>query len=193
MLSRRSVLSASGGLVAALVSPLPATALGIGDLFSPPRSLEGIALRLERDYPNLDHLRPEMLLAHLSASDGVRLYDVREVEEFEVSHLRDAERLPPTASPAAALRQIGGDVSGRRFVFYCSVGQRSSRMADHVQGALVSNGARGVHNLRGGIFAWHNRALPLVNSLGPTPYVHPFNAAWGHLLERPVYESMSVR
>ncbi len=193
MLSRRTALSASGGLVAALVSPSPADALGLGELFSPPRTLEEIALRLERDYPNLDHLRPEVLVSHLAVSNEVRLYDVREVEEFEVSHLHDAERLPPTASPAAALRQIGGDVAERRFVFYCSVGQRSSRMADRMQGALMSNGARGVHNLRGGVFAWHNHALPLVNALGPTPYVHPFNATWGRLLDRPLWASTGVR
>lgn len=193
MISRRTALSACGGALAALAAPCPAQALGFGDLISPPRSLEAIARRLERDYPNLDHLRPEVLASHLAMSNEVRLFDVREADEFAVSHLRNAERLSPAASPTAALRQIGADVSGRRVVFYCSVGQRSSRMADRVQDALMSSGARGVHNLRAGIFAWHNRSLPLVDALGPTRYVHPFNAAWGRLLDRPLWASTGVR
>ncbi len=193
MISRRRALAASGGVVVTLALPSPADALGLGDIIAPPRSLETIAHRLERDYPRLDHLRPEILASHLSAPDNLRLYDVREADEFAVSRLRNAERLSPAVSPRAALRQIGGDISGRSFVFYCSVGQRSSRIADRVQDALMSSGARGVLNLRGGVFAWHNQSLPLVNANGQTLYVHPFNAAWGRLLERPAYASMSVR
>lgn len=193
MISRRRALAASGGVVVTLALASPADALGLGDLIAPPRSLETIARRLERDYPGLDHLRPEILASQLRAPDSLRLYDVREADEFAVSHLPNAERLSPAAPARAALRQIGGDVAGRRFVFYCSVGQRSSRMADRVQAALMSRGARGVHNLRGGIFAWHNRSLALVNASGQTPYVHPFNQPWGRLLERPAYASMNVR
>ncbi len=193
MISRRRALAASGGVVVTLALSSPADALELGDLIAPPRSLETVARRLERDYPRLDHLRPEILASHLSAPDNLRLYDVREADEFAVSRLRNAERLSPAVSPRAALRQIGGDISGRSFVFYCSVGQRSSRIADRVQDALMSSGARGVHNLRGGIFAWHNQSLPVVNANGQTPYIHPFNAAWGRLLERPAYASMSMR
>lgn len=193
MISRRRALAASGGVVVTLALSSPADALELGDLIAPPRSLETVAHRLERDYPRLDHLRPEILASHLSAPDNLRLYDVREADEFAVSRLRDAARLSPAASPRAALRQIGGDISGRSFIFYCSVGQRSSRIADRVQDALMSSGARGVHNLRGGIFAWHNQSLPLVNANGQTPYIHPFNAAWGRLLERPAYASLNVR
>lgn len=55
-------------------------------------------------------------------------------------------------------------------------------MARRIQAAMAADGATGVLNLRGGIFAWHNAGLPLVNARGATRYVHPFNAAWGRLL-----------
>ena len=38
-------------------------------------------------------------------------------------------------------------------------------------------------NLRGGIFAWHNRGHFLVDTHGATPYVHPYNRRWSKYLD----------
>lgn len=193
MISRRTTLRASAGIAAGFVSATPAAAQGLADLLWPPNSLEEVALRIERDYRNLSHLRTESLVARLGAAEPMRLYDVREVEEFNVSRLRGAQRLSPSASSTEAVRQIGDDPAGQDLVFYCSVGRRSSRMAERLQDVLLARGARGVHNLRGGIFAWHNLSLPLFNAGGPTPYVHPFSAAWERLLDHPALASTFVR
>ena len=193
MISRRTTLRAAVGVAASLASATPAAAQGLGDLIWPPNSLEAVALRIERAYPNLSHLRPEQLMARLASAEAVRLYDVREAEEFSVSHLSGSQRLSPSAPRTEALRQVGDDAAGNTLVFYCSVGQRSSRMAERIQDALIARGARSVHNLRGGVFAWHNLSLPLVNASGPTPYVHPFSAAWARLLVHPAWASTVMR
>jgi len=74
---------------------------------------------------------------------------------------------------------------GKTVVFYCSVGERSSRMATHVRDVAREAGAKEIYNLSGGIFAWHNDRLPLVSAPGrPTEFVHPFDATWGRLVDR---------
>ena len=69
-------------------------------------------------------------------------------------------------------------------VIYCSVGVRSSRLAEHVVDAVREAGARDVYNLAGGIFAWHNRGYQLVDGSGPTAFVHPYDETWGRLVAR---------
>ncbi len=76
-------------------------------------------------------------------------------------------------------------VNGKTAVFYCSVGVRSSRLAERVAQGLKARGAVAVDDLAGGIFAWHGEARPLVDAKGPTDFVHPYDATWGRLLARP--------
>jgi len=64
-------------------------------------------------------------------------------------------------------------------VVYCSVGVRSARLAR----ALSATGAKQVFNLRGGIFEWANRGLPLVGPAGPARSVHGYDAEWAVLLD----------
>ena len=83
--------------------------------------------------------------------------DVRESEEFAV------------------------DIAGKHVLLYCSVGQRSSSLADRVTDVVESAGGQGVANLQGGIFRWQGEGGPLVNADGPTDAVHPYNRFWGLL------------
>lgn len=180
-LRRRALLI---GLVV-LASAGTARAQSIGDLLSPPQSLEAMALRIERAFPRVRQAPPAVVAQFLASPSAFLLLDVRERDEFDVSHVPGAERLSPHASQSQALAQIDARAGDRVVIFYCSVGQRSSRMADQIGPALRGRGARDIYNLRGGVFAWHNEARPLVDGFGPTPYVHPFSAAWGRLLSRP--------
>jgi rhodanese-related sulfurtransferase len=149
------------------------------------------AVAVEGEFPGVRQLPPFELSARLE-TDSVFLLDVREQVEFDVSHLERAERVDPSARAADVLGHLGPRAGGAAIVFYCSVGQRSSRMAARTQADLAGRGARAVYNLRGGIFAWHNEERALVNALGPTRYVHPYNSSWGRLLERPEHAATRV-
>ncbi len=145
--------------------------------------------RVERDieerYPTVQHLDIKALEEKMTANKRVILFDVREQEEYDVARLANATRLAPGASLSdleAALGEQNADLKDVDVVFYCSVGERSSQMAKKADQLLRERGAHGVYNLRGGIFAWHNAANPLVDAKGSTPYVHPYNDKWGELL-----------
>jgi rhodanese-related sulfurtransferase len=100
-----------------------------------------------------------------------------------VSRLPGAIRVDAGISPAVLHAQLAARMSGRRVVFYCSVGVRSARLAARVQPLLEAEGAT-VANLDGGIFAWHAERRALVNAQGSTNFVHPYDKKWGRLVAR---------
>lgn len=160
---------------------------------APPHSLEDIARRMEAAYPAITHTPPSGLAAMMAANARFLLADVREPDEYGVSHLAGAERVDPDAAAARVVAQLAARAAGGDVLFYCSVGQRSSRMAVRVRQAMIDHGARRVHNLRGGVFAWHNEARPLVDRFGATPYVHPYSVAWRRLLDRQAFTAFVAR
>ena len=105
--------------------------------------------------------------------------DVREPEEYAVSHLPGAVNAQGDALDSL-VSEAGDD---REVVLYCSVGYRSSREAER----LRRQGFDNVSNLEGSIFEWANAGHPLVRggpeSQTPTDAVHPFDDEWGVLLE----------
>jgi len=105
------------------------------------------------------------------------LLDVREKNEFAVSHLPGAVRVEKDF--AVQLNRLGIPKE-RPIVVYCSVGYRSAVLAR----ALQKEGFINVRNLEGSIFAWANESRPLVNSNGTTSGAHPFNILWGRYLDK---------
>ena len=105
------------------------------------------------------------------------LLDVREKEEYEVSHLKDAVR---AASEQEALQALEGVPPDRPVVLYCSVGYRSSEMA----GFLQKRGYEKVYNLEGSIFAWANEGKPVYRGEERVQVVHPYDRIWGKLLKK---------
>ena len=124
--------------------------------------------------------RPEDLVR---ASHPPLLLDVRELAEFAVSHLAGAIQVDPDASLAEVRSLIGPNRRGEPVLFYCSVGFRSSRLAQRVQAGLLADGATEVASLRGGIFAWANANRPMVNAEGTTNAVHPYDDCRARLLK----------
>ena len=113
------------------------------------------------------------------------LFDVRTLEEFEVSHLPGAIRLDPDTDPKTFLRDYGGLLEKERVIFYCSTGRRSTELAEEVEEILDSQGKEAKPaNMKGGIFRWHNESLPLMNATGTTDSVHPYNWFGKRLLHR---------
>ncbi len=138
---------------------------------------------IENQYPSVRHINRSKLSTIDKGS--VVLFDVREEEEFAVSHLENAVRVDPDISAQEFIDAFGKMALGKTAVFYCSVGQRSSDLANRVQSALIAMGARAAYNLEGGAFLWHNENGPLVTgNAQPTKFVHPFNQFWGRMIKK---------
>ena len=130
-------------------------------------------------HPSVPQLSTGAVRAWLadSARPQPLLLDARAPAEYQVSHLRDA-RLAPDLG--AALRLLEGRARDLPVVVYCSVGVRSSALAEK----LLRAGWRNVSNLEGSIFEWANLGYPLFRGTEPASKVHPYDANWGKLLER---------
>jgi rhodanese-related sulfurtransferase len=108
------------------------------------------------------------------------ILDVREPEEYAVSHLPGALRARTSDEALDILETLQGDTC---IVLYCSVGYRSSELA----AALTEHGFTNVHNLEGSIFEWANRGLPVFHDSLITHTVHPYDEDWGILLHRDLW------
>jgi len=145
------------------------------------QKLAKIHQKIIRDHPPVQHVNQQQLLA--MDKHTTVIFDVREQDEFDVSHIEGAIRVDPAASAADFFKQHGKISHDKTLVFYCSVGRRSSSLVQRLlnQEAAV---AADLYNLEGGIFSWHNRQQPLYRDEQSTNHVHPYNGFWGRLLER---------
>jgi len=136
-----------------------------------------------RRWPEIGHVSPAELAALMAQGKAV-VFDVRQTAEYRVSHLPGAIHVDPGTWRSTFLKRYGDEVKGKTVVFYCSVGVRSSKLGERVAEGLKARGATAVDDLAGGIFAWHGERRPLVDALGPTDFVHPYDSTWGRLLTR---------
>jgi adenylyltransferase/sulfurtransferase len=90
--------------------------------------------------------------AKVENGPGLRLLDVREPHELQISHLEGAT-LIPLGQLAARLSELD---SAEDMVVFCKSGNRSARALE----LLVSAGFRKVKNLKGGINAWAREVDP---------------------------------
>lgn len=128
-------------------------------------------------FPNVPQIQTAELGDWLAATNRIPplLLDVRTPAEFRQSHLPGAQRVDPGAQPATVQALIP---SHRPVVVYCSVGWRSSELAERLRMSGLTN----VMNLEGSIFAWANEHRPLEADGHPVTKVHPYNATFGRLL-----------
>jgi molybdopterin/thiamine biosynthesis adenylyltransferase/rhodanese-related sulfurtransferase len=98
-----------------------------------------------------DITAPE-LAVRLQQGNHIRLVDVREPHELEISHLEGAT-LIPLGQMAARLSELD---SAEEIVLFCKAGTRSARALE----LLLSAGFRKVKNLKGGINAWAREVDP---------------------------------
>ena len=155
----------------------------------------GIAIAFELDCKGMHSLQqlvrvrfpsvPQISTAGLAAwlSDEKRsrplLLDIREREEFDVSHLAGAIAIAPKARP-----EVVAILAGKKtpIVLYCSVGYRSSAFALR----LINAGFADVQNLEGSIFQWANEGRPLEAGGKPVSRVHPYHRWFRRLLKEGV-------
>jgi molybdopterin/thiamine biosynthesis adenylyltransferase/rhodanese-related sulfurtransferase len=96
------------------------------------------------------------LAARMQLSNHLRLLDVREPHELQISQLKGAT-LIPLGQLAARLSELD---SAEEMVVFCKSGTRSARALE----LLLSAGFRKVKNLQGGINAWAqeiDQSLPI--------------------------------
>lgn len=129
-----------------------------------------------------EHPVENLSVQDLTIDQAVVLFDVREMDEFRVSHLSGALQLDPDLSAEDFFAQYANVIKDKTVVFYCSVGLRSSRMLERVEEDLPDAGVTEAFNLKGGIFEWHNNELPLVKQTEVTRQVHPYNRYFSRYL-----------
>jgi len=149
--------------------------------------------KLERQFPDVLNMIPEQFEAlRAERPNGVIVLDVREPQEFTVSHLPGAVRVDPNISTADFINTFASKLKGKTVILYCSVGYRSSKLASQIQQSLAKVGVKGVYNLRGGIFSWHNAGRSVVQGDAETKYVHPYSKRWSQYLEFDNYARYGV-
>ena len=167
-----------------LLAGVAAVAAVGGVMLSAKPELAKVHEEIERDYDNVEHIDANTF-SQLNARDVV-LFDVRDPEEYAVSHLRGAVRVDPNISEAEFQTLYADLLAGKKAVFYCSVGRRSSDLAERVAHIVEQSTESAPINLIGGIFQWSNEKRTLMGPNGyETDAVHPYNDYWGRLIENP--------
>lgn len=138
--------------------------------------LGAVEAAVRASYPGVRQLSTDSLATWLRGS-GPRplLLDVRQPEEYRVSHLAGAQQVAPDP---ADLSFLGGVPKDAPIVTYCSVGYRSSKLTARLRKAGYAN----VYNLEGSIFRWANEGRPVMRDGRRVYEVHPYDRTWGALL-----------
>lgn len=135
---------------------------------------ESVDAMIARDFPDVNHITPDQL----PVGDDVLVLDVRDEAEYAVSHLPGAMRV----TELDLALSLVAERSARQVVAYCSVGYRSSRLAQELQAAGVD-----AVNLHHGIFGWANGGRAVVRDDDTALTVHPYDDKWGVLLKQSLH------
>jgi rhodanese-related sulfurtransferase len=126
-----------------------------------------VSTLLKKSIPLID---ADSLLKH---QDEYILFDVREREEFEVSHIPGARHLGYKSPSWELLEELKKD---QPIALYCSVGYRSEKIGE----LLRNKGFENVYNVYGSVFEWANRGYTLTDLRGhSTAEIHGYSATWG--------------
>lgn len=107
----------------------------------------------------------------------VYLLDARSKEEYEVSHIKDAQSV---GYHWFDMRSVYGIPKDATIITYCAVGNRSIRIADK----LIKAGYKHVFVLYGGIFEWVNEGNPVYMQQDiQTTLVHGYTEEWKKWVE----------
>ena len=124
---------------------------------------------------------PYISALELLDTDAI-LFDARELNEYEVSHLQNAIFVGYDHFRLKKIKKQFKDKDAE-IVVYCSLGIRSEDIAEKLKKA----GYKNVKNLYGGIFEWKNNDLPIYDSEElETENVHTFSKAWSMWLKKGV-------
>ena len=104
------------------------------------------------------NLSPQEAYAMVDQRSDLFLLDVRTFGEYQQARL-DGARLIPIDQFAKRLAEVPKD---RPVLVYCAVGSRSAQVVNY----LARQGYPEIYNLSGGIYAWAQKGLPILQG-GP--------------------------
>lgn len=118
------------------------------------------------------------------------ILDTRPPEEHVIGYIPGSVRVDYKAEPEEILASVPQlqQPGPSTVVCYCSVGYRSSMVAQKVEDWFKKQGTadkKAAYNLWGSIFQWANEGRPMVDGNSqPTIYTHPYNTIFGKLLKK---------
>ncbi len=123
---------------------------------------------------------PYMSVKELQVEKNITILDARELEEYNVSHIKDAIfvgyknfQIEPLLTKFQNKNQ--------KIIVYCSLGVRSEDIAEQ----LKDSGYTNVYNLYGGIFEWKNNNFNIYNTNNElTENIHAFSKQWSKWLTK---------
>ncbi len=136
-------------------------------------NLHRLHVKIENEFSSVRHISPDEY-SQLNLGDTV-IFDIREHDEYSVSHIRQAIHITPSMSANNFLQAYGHILKDKKAVFYCSVGYRSSAYIEKIN---QLHNAHDMVNLKGGLFMWANQGRDIQGS-----GVHPYNDFWGRLIK----------
>lgn len=116
----------------------------------------GAGVALAGGYQNVDSATAVRLLQQRGSA--VQLLDVRTPQEFFQARLEGAKLLSIHQPEPVYLQRLKELPRGKAYLVYCTVGSRSSRVADD----MARLGFPEVYNLAGGIAAWYRMGYPIL-------------------------------
>ncbi|ACF46913.1 MAG: rhodanese-like domain-containing protein [Prosthecochloris sp.] len=153
------------------------------NFFKPPDPLAFTERMVEHSFsvPNISTAELETLIAQKAP---IVLFDVRQQEEYDTSHIQGAIHLDPRISKDDFIAAHKKKCQEKHLVFYCSVGHRSSEMIAKLDECRKQTEASACSNLKGGIFRWYNEGRPVVTGNGVTDAIHEYNALWAMMIKK---------
>ncbi len=164
-----------GGLLALAIGLAPLAAGGAEEASFEQRWHETIELVRDR-FPDVKQMPTQKLARLLRSDTDILLIDTREPDEYAVSHLQGAHLATNIRDTLKVIESAPQD--NPIVVLYCSVGYRSSKIAQR----LERMGIKHVFNLEGSLFQWANEGRALHRGADRVRSVHPFDKDWGRLL-----------
>lgn len=125
----------------------------------------------------LSHKASEISVKDVSLLSDIVFIDVREKEEYEVSHIQNAIWAGYNDFRVERISHINPN---SQVIIYCSVGYRSEKICLK----LAKMGYDKSYNLFGGIFEWVNQGFSVYNEKGITTKVHAYSEKWGQWLTK---------
>ena len=116
----------------------------------------------EQATQTIEEISPAEAASEIEAG-GVALVDTREPHEYEEAHI-DGGRLVPPGLLRDEIASVVPDRS-QRVLLYCRSGNRSGKAAEQ----MAKLGYEDVANVGGGILAWQEQGLPVVEAEGLSP------------------------
>jgi adenylyltransferase/sulfurtransferase len=100
----------------------------------------------------MSDITPKELEARLQQGNHIKIIDVREPHEWEISYIEGAELMPLGTLPAR-MNELD---TAQEIVLHCKTSARSMRALE----LLYTAGFRKLKNLKGGINAWAREVDP---------------------------------